>query len=138
MSSPLKKEWKKTQITEAKFNDEIYAVLNAALVKYRTTPPHERYNDARLVAREILINIYKHNTSSLIIGLEVEVSSSDHVQIKIYHDGDGFDPFEPANDCKLLLQLNCEYKFNAKFIATDSGRHRLNLKMDLSMVLGGI
>lgn len=134
--SQHKKEWRKSQITREKFNDEIYALLNSALAPYKTDPQHERYNDARLVCREILDNIYKHNDTALIFGLELKINTDHLVEIKIYHDGGHFDPFDNGNECILLKQLNYEYNFQSKFIGTDSGRYRLNLTFDLSVTMG--
>lgn len=131
-----RKEWKKTQIDREAINDEVYELIEAELLNYKTNPPHDRYNDSRLVTREIIDNIYKHNINGLIIGLEVCVNSDHACKITIYHDGDYFDPFDDANNCVLLKQLDYEYQFNTKFVATDSGRYRLTLTIDLKPILG--
>ena len=125
-------EWKKSQTTNAQLNDELYKLLANALKLYVTNPPHEKYNDVRLVTREILDNVYKHNDKVYVMSLEVSVSESHIVTVKIMHDGDYFDPFDPKNECHLLRSLNDLYDFKSKFIATESGRYVLNLKFDLS------
>lgn len=134
---PVRREWKKSQKSREDFNDEIYLLLDEALRPYKTDPVHVRYNDARLVTREILDNIYKHNDPAFIIGLVLEVDGRNMFQIQIYHDGDEFDPFLPANDCRLLIALDYEYQFKSKFVLTDAGRHRLNLRFDLSSIVDG-
>jgi hypothetical protein len=132
-----RREWKKNQIVRSKFNDEVYELIEQAISNYRTEPPHVRYNDARLVPREILDNVYQYNKSVFIIGLEIEIETNHVVKMRIYHDGDMYDPFAEESDCTLLKQLNYEYKFNSRFIGTDSGRHRLDIAFDLSALVGG-
>lgn len=132
-----RKEWKKNQVSSGQLDNEIYALLDQALASYKRDPIDSIYNDARLVTREILSNVHKHNRTALILGVDLSANSSHEFKIKIYHDGDSFNPFAEDSGCVLLQALNYDYKFNSNFIATDSGRHQLVLKFDLSAIFGG-
>jgi hypothetical protein len=124
-------EWINNQTQYPNLDDDIYTILNGILINHKGQPPNRLYNDIRLVLREIIVNEHLHSTSALIIGLRIELSS--HLfRATIYHDGAKFDPFESTNNCKLLLQLNTEYKFSHDFIGTDSGRHKMTFQFDLT------
>ena len=130
----LVKEWKKNQTTRDDLNTDIYNQLDIVLQDYKTGPPTELYNDARLVTREILDNVYSHNTSLFSLGLKLSVNESHQIKIVIYHDGKYFDPFDPNNKCTLLMGINTRYGFKEKTILTESGRHTLTLTFDLSSI----
>lgn len=132
-----RKEWKKNQIASGVLDNEIYALLDAALAAYKRDPVDNIYNDVRLVTREILSNVHKHNKTALIFGVDLSCSDKHEFKIKIYHDGDRFDPFAANSGCVVLQALNHDYQFEPKFVATDSGRHQLLLKFDLSTIFGG-
>lgn len=129
----VRKEWKKKDITRGEFNRELYAVLDMTLQSYKTNPPSDRYNDARLIPREILDNLYRHN-SALTIILTTDINDKDQLTIEIFHDGEEFNPFDPSKKCPLLWEREQEYKFNSTFMRTNIGNLRLTLKFDLSII----
>ena len=131
-----RKEWKKKSISRGLFNRQLYEVLDETLINYRTTPQSDRYNDARLIPREILDNLYRHN-SALNIILTTIINDNDILTVEIYHDGEEFNPFDPNKKCPLLWEREQEYKFASTFMRTERGNLKLTLKFDLSDINKG-
>ncbi len=129
----FRKEWKRNQINRELLNEEVYIFIEDTLKAYKTKPLADSYNDARLITRELVDNIYVHNTALTII---VTLSISNHeLTIGIFHDGGEFDPFDPSNKCDLLKARDQEYKFNTTFKPNQNGNYELILKIDLSHIV---
>ena len=129
------KEWKVKDISRKSMNDQIYDGIDPIINPYiDDATTNSRAYDAKLLAREIVDNVYKYDTA-FSINLYFEVidknGQTPKVVIKITHNGSDFDPFDPSNDCKLIKKIKDDIKFIQNISLGDSMKRKMSIEFDL-------
>lgn len=128
--SKFNKEWKVKQVTKDQLNDQLYAGVDPLLNPHISTEiTHSRAYDAKLLIRELVDNIYDHDTA-FSINLEVEVVGT-KVVFTIKHNGSAFDPFSANSKCALIKKIKDDISFTPSLSLTDSSKRVIKISFDL-------
>ena len=128
------KEWKTKDVTRDELNDQLYEGIDPIINPYIDKPTtNSRAYDAKLLAREIVDNIYRHDTP-FSISLYFEIKEKDNQKIAklvIKHNGSNFNPFSEEGECILIKKIKDDIKFTEKIVGTDSVKNSMTIEYNL-------
>ena len=128
------KEWKRSRVESiSHLNEDYYKGVDPIIGPYLEDEGSNTYSrayDAKLIGREIIDNIFRHNFSATHFSVHFEVKSN-KVKIKIRHNGDFFDPFSPDSGCGLIKAIKNDINFKKILSLQDSMFHNMTIEFDL-------
>ena len=126
------KQWKRRSVQNKRnINEEYYKGVNPIIDPYLAhEKTHSRAYDAKLLGREIIDNIFEHDTQATHISVLFEIKNN-KVKIKIKHNGNSFNPFSSDSTCTLIKKIKYDIGFHSKPILTDSPFYSIDIKFDL-------
>ena len=133
------KEWKRKDLKDiSQINEEYYQGVEPLLKEFfvppfeKTNIPYSRAYDAKMMVREIIDNIYRHNSMATHISVDFRIIDQKKVKIVIYHiGGNDFNPFSEKSTCTIIKKIRQDIDFEPKAILTDSMKWKMLIKFDL-------
>ena len=128
------KEWKRSRVESlSHLSEDYYKGVDPIIRPYLEDEGSNTYSrayDAKLIGREIIDNIFRHNSLATQFSVHFEVKSS-KVKITIRYNGDHFDPFSPESECKLIKAIKNDINFKTKTSLQDSIFYKMTIVFDL-------
>lgn len=126
-----KKEWRVSQISRDELNDALYQGIDPLINSHISHPATaSKAYDAKLITRELVDNIYKHD-SAFSINVEISVTGTMFKAV-IKHNGTAFDPFADDSPCKLIKKIQYDIGFRPSFSPTDAGKRVITISFDMA------